>query len=201
MLDAGFWSLVTGFQSLAAGNSKLGCVKQKPAAREEEDLTFPSDYKIRAATEDDVAVILSLIKELAEYEHLSHEVEATAEDIRQSLFGDRPVAEALIGEHRGIPISFALFFHNFSTFLGKPGIYLEDLYVKPQYRSNGFGHRMLAHIARLAKERNCGRFEWSVLDWNEPAIRTYDRLSARPMKEWILYRLTDEALNKLAQED
>ena len=160
----------------------------------------PSEFTIRAATENDAVVILSLIKELAEYEHLSHEVEATAEDIRQSLFGDRPVAEALIGEHDGIAISFALFFYNFSTFLGKPGIYLEDLYVKPQYRKNGFGRKMLAHIARLAKERNCGRFEWSVLDWNEPAIRTYDRLNARPMKEWILYRLTGEALDRLAQE-
>lgn len=159
-----------------------------------------SNFIIRAATINDATVILALIKELAEYEHLSHEVEATAEDISQSLFGDRPAAEALIGEHQGTPISFALFFHNFSTFLGKPGIYLEDLYVKPQYRSNGFGHRMLAHIARLAKERNCGRFEWSVLGWNEPAIHTYDRLNARPMKEWILYRLTGEALNKLAQE-
>jgi GNAT superfamily N-acetyltransferase len=163
-------------------------------------LTIPPDFNIRAATEKDVAVILALIKDLAEYEHLSHEVEATEEGIRQSLFGERPVAEALIGEHQGIPISFALFFYNFSTFLGKPGIYLEDLYVKPEYRSNGFGRRMLAHIARLAKERNCGRFEWSVLDWNEPAIRTYDRLNARPMKEWILYRLTGKALNQLAGE-
>ncbi len=161
-------------------------------------MTTSSDFIIRAANENDVAVILGLIKDLAEYEHLSHEVAATEEDIRQSLFGDRPVAQALIGEHEGIPISFALFFYNFSTFLGKPGIYLEDLYVQPEYRSNGFGRRMLAHIARLAKERNCGRFEWSVLDWNEPAIRTYDRLNATPMKEWILYRLTGEALNKLA---
>ena len=161
-------------------------------------MTTSSDFIIRAANENDVAVILALIKDLAEYEHLSHEVAATEEDIRQSLFGDRPVAQALIGEHEGIPISFALFFYNFSTFLGKPGIYLEDLYVQPEYRSNGFGRRMLAHIARLAKERNCGRFEWSVLDWNEPAIRTYDRLNATPMKEWILYRLTGEALNKLA---
>ena len=160
----------------------------------------PSDFIIRAATENDVAVILALIKDLAEYEHLSHEVEATEEGIWRSLFGERPVAEALIGEYQGIPISFALFFYNFSTFLGKPGIYLEDLYVKPEYRSNGFGRRMLARIARLAKERNCGRFEWSVLDWNEPAIRTYDRLNARPMKEWILYRLTGEALNQLAGE-
>ena len=164
-------------------------------------MTIPQDFEIRAAKENDVPVILVLIKELAAYEKLSHKVEATEADIRQSLFGDRPVAEALIGELEGIPISFALFFYNFSTFLGRPGIYLEDLYVQPAYRSKGVGRRMLAHIARLAKERNCGRFEWSVLDWNEPAIRTYGRLNARPMKEWILYRLTGEALNKLAQEN
>jgi len=163
-------------------------------------MTIPSHLTIREATEEDAATILSLIKDLAEYEKLSHEVTATEDDIRQSLFGDRPVAETLIGELDGVAISFALFFYNFSTFLGKPGIYLEDLYVKPDYRSNGFGRKMLAHIARLAKERNCGRFEWSVLDWNKPAIRTYDRLNARPMKEWILYRLTGEALIKLAQE-
>jgi GNAT superfamily N-acetyltransferase len=163
-------------------------------------LPNPADFTIRAATENDVPTILALIKDLAEYEHLSHEVEATEEDIHQSLFGDRPVAEVLIGEHAGTAVSYALFFYNFSTFLCKPGIYLEDLYVKPAYRNNGFGRRMLAHIARLAKERNCARFEWSVLDWNEPAIRTYDRLNARPMKEWILYRLTGKALDQLAQE-
>ena len=160
----------------------------------------PPEFTVRAATENDVAIILSLIKDLAEYEHLSHEVQATSKGIRQSLFGERPVAEALIGEYAGAAVSFALFFYNFSTFLGKPGIYLEDLYVKPEHRSNGFGRRMLAHIARLAKERDCGRFEWSVLDWNEPAIRTYDRLNAKPMKEWILYRLTGAALDQLAQE-
>jgi GNAT superfamily N-acetyltransferase len=163
-------------------------------------LTIASNFKIRPATENDVSTIYSLIKELAEYERLAHEVVATEDDIRRSIFGGHPFAEVLIGEYEDIPISYALFFYNFSTFNGKPGIYLEDLYVKPQYRSNGFGHRMLAHIARLAKEHNCGRFEWSVLDWNEPAIRTYDRLNAKPMKEWILYRLSGKALNKLADE-
>ena len=187
---------------LDAGYSNIEYLFASPIIKriKEEGLAIPTEFKIRATTEDDVPLILALIKELAEYEELSHEVEATEADIRQSLFGDRPVAEALIGELEGNPISFALFFYNFSTFLGKPGIYLEDLYVKPDFRSNGFGRKILAHIARLAKERNCGRFEWSVLDWNEPAIRTYDRLAARPMKEWILYRLTGEALNKLAQE-
>jgi len=150
--------------------------------------------------EEDAAVILSLIKELAEYEHLSHEVVATENDIRKTLFGDRPFAETLIGEYKGLPISFALFFHNFSTFVGKPGIYLEDLYVQPAHRGKGFGSKMLAHIAALARERDCGRFEWSVLNWNTPAIRTYEKLDASPMKEWILYRLSGEALNKLADK-
>ena len=159
-----------------------------------------SSFKIRPANANDAGTIISLIKELADYERLSHEVVATADDIHDSLFGQHPFAEALIGEYEGVPISFALFFYNFSTFLGKPGIYLEDLYVKPDYRSNGFGRRMLAHIARLAIERDCGRFEWSVLDWNTPAIRTYDKLRAKPMKDWILYRLTGVALQELAME-
>ena len=153
-----------------------------------------STFKIRPAIENDAGTILSLIKELADFERLSHEVVASEDDIRRSLFGAHPFAEALIGEYEEIAVSFALFFYNFSTFIGKPGIYLEDLYVKPEYRKHGFGRKMLVHIARLAKERNCGRFEWSVLDWNEPAIRTYDRLNAKPMQEWILYRLTGEAI-------
>jgi GNAT superfamily N-acetyltransferase len=160
-----------------------------------------STFKIRPAAENDAGTILSLIKELADFEHLSHEVVATQDDIHRSLFGAHPFAEALIGEYEGVAVSFALFFYNFSTFIGKPGIYLEDLYVKPEYRRLGFGRKMLVHIARLAKNRDCARFEWSVLDWNKPAIRTYDRLSAKPMKEWILYRLTGEALDKLASEE
>jgi len=155
---------------------------------------------IRTGTEEDAPVIFSLIKELAEYEHLTHEVVASVDDIRKTLFGERPAAETLIGEYGGLPISFALFFYNFSTFMGKPGIYLEDLYVQPEHRGKGFGSKMLAHIAALAKERNCGRFEWSVLNWNTPAIRTYEKLGATPMKEWILYRLSGEALDRLADK-
>jgi GNAT superfamily N-acetyltransferase len=155
---------------------------------------------IRTGTEEDAPVIFSLIKELAEYEHLAHEVVASVDDIRKTLFGERPFAETLIGEYGGLPISFALFFYNFSTFMGKPGIYLEDLYVQPEHRGKGFGSKMLAHIAALAKERNCGRFEWSVLNWNTPAIRTYEKLGATPMEEWILYRLSGEALDRLADK-
>lgn len=160
-----------------------------------------SIFRIRPAGEEDTSVILSLIKELAEYEHLSHEVLASENDIRNTLFGVRRFAESLIGEYEGVPISFALFFYNYSTFLGKPGIYLEDLYVRPEHRGKGFGSKMMAHIAGLAKERNCGRFEWSVLNWNTPAIRTYEKLNAVAMKEWITYRLSGEALDKLADED
>lgn len=159
-----------------------------------------ASFIIRPARAGDAGTILALIKELADYERLSHEVVATEDDIHNSLFGSHPYAQALIGEYLEMPISFALFFYNFSTFLGQPGIYLEDLYVKPEFRSKGFGRRMLARIARLAIDRNCGRFEWSVLDWNTPAIRTYDQLKAKPMSEWILYRLTGEALKELASE-
>ena len=163
-------------------------------------MSVTSNFMIRTGTEEDAPVIFSLITELAEYEHLAHEVAASVDDIRKTLFGERPFAETLIGENDGLPISFALFFYNFSTFLGKPGIYLEDLYVQPEHRGKGFGSKMLAHIAALAKERNCGRFEWSVLNWNTPAIRTYEKLGATPMKEWILYRLSGGALDRLADK-
>jgi GNAT superfamily N-acetyltransferase len=156
------------------------------------------DLEIRPATEDDVPLILSLIKELAEYERLSHEVVATEEVLRDSLFGERQVAEVLIGHYQGEPMGFALFFHNFSTFLGKPGIYLEDLYVRPRYRGMGFGRTLLARLAKLARERGCGSLEWWVLDWNEPAIRFYKTSGAVPMDDWTVYRLAGEALDELA---
>ncbi len=156
------------------------------------------ELEIRAATEDDVPMILSLIKELAEYERLSHEVVATKEELCDSLFGERRVAEVLLGYLGDDPAGFALFFHNFSTFLGRPGIYLEDLYVRPEHRRSGVGRALLTHIAQLAKERNCGRLEWSVLDWNEPAIGFYKKLGAVPMSDWTAFRVTGESLDKLA---
>jgi GNAT superfamily N-acetyltransferase len=156
------------------------------------------ELEIRGATEDDVPLILSLIKELAEYERLSHEVHATEELLRNSLFGEQKVAEALLGYLEGDPAGFALFFHNFSTFLGKPGIYLEDLYVRPEVRGAGVGRALLVHVARLAKERGCGRLEWSVLDWNEPAIGFYRGIGASPVSGWTVYRLTGETLDRLA---
>lgn len=154
--------------------------------------------EIRPATEDDVPIILSLIRELAEYERLSHEVVATEGLLRESLFGERRGAEVLIACCKGAPAGFALFFHSFSTFLGRPGIYLEDLYVKPEFRGRGIGRALLAHLARLAKERGCGRLEWAVLDWNEPAIKLYKSIGAVPMDEWTVYRVTGEALETLA---
>lgn len=154
--------------------------------------------EIRIATEDDVPLILSFIKELAEYENLSHEVYATEDLLREYLFGERRGAEVVIGHHGEDPAGFALFFHNFSTFLGRPGIYLEDLYVTPELRGKGVGRALLTYLAKLAKERNCGRLEWSVLDWNEPAIKLYESIGAVPMDEWTVYRLTGEALDGLA---
>ncbi|MDQ3736068.1 MAG: GNAT family N-acetyltransferase [Actinomycetota bacterium] len=154
--------------------------------------------EIRPATEDDVPIILSLIRELAEYERLSHEVVATEGLLRESLFGERRGAEVLIACCKGAPAGFALFFHSFSTFLGRPGIYLEDLYVKPEFRGRGIGRALLTHLARLAKERGCGRLEWAVLDWNEPAIKLYKSIGAVPMDEWTVYRVTGEALETLA---
>jgi GNAT superfamily N-acetyltransferase len=156
------------------------------------------EIEIRVATEDAVPLILALIKELAEYERLSHEVVATEEMLRDSLFGERRVAEVLIGHHEGEPVGFALFFHNFATFLGKPGIYLEDLYVRQECRGMGFGRALLARLAKLARERGCGRLEWWVLDWNEPAIRLYKAIGAVPMEDWTVYRLTVGALDELA---
>ncbi len=153
---------------------------------------------MREASEEDVPLILSFIRELAEYEKLSHEVVATEEELRESLFGERRYAEVLIAEHDGSPAGFALFFHNFSTFLGKPGIYLEDLYVKPAFRGAGVGKKLLVHLARLAKRRGCGRLEWWVLDWNEPSIGFYESLDATAMDDWTVYRLAGKALEDLA---
>ncbi|MCK5220698.1 MAG: GNAT family N-acetyltransferase [Candidatus Aminicenantes bacterium] len=154
-------------------------------------------FKIREAGKDDVPVILSFIKELAEYEKLSNEVKATEDMLRRNLF-EKKYAEVLIGELNSEPVGFALFFHNFSTFLGKPGIYLEDLYVMKKYRGRGFGRKMLSYLAKLTAERDCGRLEWSVLDWNKPAIDFYLSIGAVPMEDWTVYRLTGKELSSLA---
>jgi GNAT superfamily N-acetyltransferase len=151
--------------------------------------------RIAPATESDVAVILGFIRKLAEYEKLSHQVAATEELLRDTLFGARRVAEVLIAYLGDEPAGFALYFHNFSTFLGRPGIYLEDLFVEPGHRGKGIGKALLTQIAKIARERNCGRLEWAVLDWNRPAIDFYRGLGAVPLDDWTLFRVTGEVLD------
>ncbi len=157
-----------------------------------------ADFALREARSEDCGLILSLIRELAAYEKLAHEVVATEEVLRETLFGEHPRAEVVIGEHRGVAVAYALFFHNFSTFTGRPGIYLEDIYVKPEMRGRGYGKCLLAHVAGLAVERECARMEWSVLDWNEPSIRFYRSLGAVAMDEWTVQRLAGPALDEVA---
>jgi GNAT superfamily N-acetyltransferase len=153
---------------------------------------------IRPATADDASLLVALIRELAEYERLAAEAAATEELLREHLFGPRPAAEALIAELDGSPVGHAIFFTNFSTFTGRPGIYLEDIYVQPASRGQGVGKRLLAHVAQLAVDRGCARFEWAVLDWNEPSIEFYKRLGAEAMSDWTIYRVTGAALELLA---
>ena len=158
-----------------------------------------SNISITQATKADVPVILEMIQGLADYEKLSHLVVATEEQLRLTLFGERPGAEVLLAHWDGEPIGFALFFPNYSTFLAQPGIYLEDLFVKPHARGKGAGLALFAELARIAVERGCGRVEWAVLDWNEPSIRFYKKLGAVPLDEWTTFRLTSEPLRKLAE--
>jgi len=161
-------------------------------------MTTPSNVAITAAQEADIPLILGLIGELAEYEKLEDQAVATEDLLRQALFGPRPAAEALIARVGGEAAAFALYFHNFSTFLGKRGLYLEDLFVRPAFRSHGVGKALLRHLARLAVERGCGRFEWAVLDWNRPARDFYEALGAEANTAWINYRITGAALERLA---
>lgn len=156
--------------------------------------------RIRSAEPTDVPVIAHLIRELAKFEKLEDQVVLTDELLQTGLFGPRPYAEAVIAEEEAEPIGFALFFHTFSTFLARPGLYLEDLFVLADHRGRGVGRALLAHLARLAVERECGRLEWAVLNWNQEAIRFYERLGAKPNSEWTVYRLTGEALSTLGRE-
>jgi len=159
-----------------------------------------TNIRITAATPADVPTIRTLIRELAEFERLLHEAQATDEQLHENLFGPNPGAEVVIARVGEEVAGFALFFHNFSTFLGKRGLYLEDLFVRPRFRGAGCGAALLRHLAKLAVERQCGRFEWSVLDWNQRAIDFYKSLGAVPMNEWTIYRVTGDALEKLARE-
>jgi len=153
---------------------------------------------IRRAEEHEVALVMSFVRELAEYERLSHECVGTEDDMRRALFGPRPYAEVVFACLDGEPVGFALFCYNFSTFLARPGIHLEDLFVRPACRGRGVGQKLLAWLARETLARGCGRLEWAVLDWNAPSIRFYDSLGARAMKEWFTYRLAGDALEKVA---
>ena len=161
-------------------------------------MSIPSGLSITMATESDVPLILVFIKALAEYERLADSVVATEEGIRETLFGKKAYAECVIARYDGQPAGFALFFHNYSTFLGRPGVYLEDLFVKPELRSRGVGRALLQHLAKVALERNCGRLEWSVLDWNESAIGFYKSLGAEPLDDWTIFRVKGDALKRLA---
>jgi len=173
------------------GNSKLQTMTQLNQN--------PSElFEIRPAVESDVKLILQFIKGLGEYEKLSHEVVATEEKLRKTLF-EQKMAEVIIGEFGGGPVGFALFFHNYSTFLGQAGIYLEDLFIIPEMRGKGFGKTMLKHLAKLAVERDCGRLEWACLDWNEPSICFYKGLGAKALDDWTVYRITGETLVEMAE--
>lgn len=166
--------------------------------RGKEERQMEHTLTLRAAEEKDVGVVLSLIRELAEYEKMSDQVIATEEGLRAAMF-DRRVAEAIIAEEDGKPIGFALYFYNFSTFIGHEGLYLEDLYVRPEYRGRGYGKALFCALARRAKEKNCGRFEWSCLDWNTPSIGFYRSMGAVAMDEWTVYRLDRAGIDALVQ--
>jgi GNAT superfamily N-acetyltransferase len=161
-------------------------------------LTTPNLFRILPATPGDTGHVLEMIRALAEYERLTHLCVATEASLREALFGDRPAAEVVLGWKDLQPVAFALFFHNFSTFLGKKGLYLEDLFVRPEYRGRGYGRALLVHLARIAVQRSCGRFEWAVLDWNAPALGFYASLGATVLPDWRITRVTGPALTQLA---
>jgi GNAT superfamily N-acetyltransferase len=158
-----------------------------------------ADFEIRPAHVEDVPVILELIRDLATYERAPDQVTATEEQLVDVLFGERPSAEVLLAFEGKSPVGFAVFFYNFSTWLGRPGLYLEDLFVKPEKRGKGYGRALLVDLAKIARDRGCGRMEWAVLDWNEPAIKFYRALGANPMEEWTVFRLTRDGIATLAE--
>src|SRR5437870_11848905 len=156
------------------------------------------NFEIRDATIADVPIILQLIRDLATYERAPNDVIATEEGLREVLFGAEPAAKVVIAFENTTPVGFAVYFFNFSTWLGRSGLYLEDLFVKPEMRGRGYGRALLVHLAKIARDRDCGRLEWAVLDWNEPAIKFYRALGAKPMDEWTVFRLTRDGIAKLA---
>lgn len=160
-----------------------------------------AEFKIRTATSADVPTILRLIRELAEYERAPNDAVATEPQLREVLFGEKPAAEVLLAEEGSDAVGFAVYFFNFSTWLGRPGLYLEDLFVRPELRGKGYGRALLVRLAQIALERGCGRMEWAVLNWNEPAIGFYKKLGARPMEEWTVFRLQRDGIAQLASGD
>jgi GNAT superfamily N-acetyltransferase len=160
-----------------------------------------NNFKIRPACAADVPIILQLIRDLATYERAPNEVTATEKQLASVLFGEKPAAEVLLAFENQTPAGFAVFFHNFSTWLGRPGLYLEDLFVKPEKRGKGYGRALLVDLAKIAYERGCGRMEWAVLDWNDPAIQFYRKLGAKPLDEWTVFRLTRDGIARLAQSE
>ena len=161
-------------------------------------MNTPENFQIRPARVEDVPVILQLIHDLATYERAPDEVTATEEQLVDVLFGERPAAEVLLAFKGTLPVGFAVYFYNFSTWLGRPGLYLEDLFVKPEKRGKGYGRALLVELAKIARDRGCGRMEWAVLNWNEPAIKFYQALGAKPMNEWTVFRLTRDEIARLA---
>jgi GNAT superfamily N-acetyltransferase len=164
-------------------------------------MKIQTDFAVRSARVEDVPIILQLIRDLATYERAPNEVSATEEQLVDVLFGEKPAAEVLLAFEKDTPVGFAVFFHNFSTWLGRPGLYLEDLFVKPEKRGKGYGRALLVELAKIARDRGCGRMEWAVLDWNEPAIKFYRALGAKPMEEWTVFRLTRDGISELAKSE
>lgn len=165
-----------------------------------EKLSSQDNLEIRKGTIEDSEIILGFIKKLAEYEKLSQQVTASVDKIKESIFSENSNVETLVAFYNGSPVGFALYFYNYSTFKAKKGLYLEDLFVNPEMRGKGFGKKLLVHLAKIAKEEECGRFEWSVLDWNEPAINFYKSIGVEVMDEWTVYRLEEEGINNLADK-
>jgi len=164
-------------------------------------MTMAENFQIRPARVEDVPVILQLIHDLATYERAPDEVSATEQQLVDVLFGEKPAAEVLLAFEEKSPVGFAVYFFNFSTWLGRAGLYLEDLFIKPEKRGKGYGRALLVELAKIARDRGCGRMEWAVLDWNEPAIKFYRSLGAKPMHEWTVFRLTGEEIGKLANSE
>jgi GNAT superfamily N-acetyltransferase len=164
-------------------------------------MSMQTDFEIRAARVADIRIILELIRDLATYERAPNEVRATEERLVDVLFGEKPVAEVLLAFEGKSPVGFAVFFHNFSTWLGRPGLYLEDLFVKPEKRGKGYGRALLVDLAKIARDRGCGRMEWAVLNWNDPAIQFYRKLGAKPLDEWTVFRLTRDGIAELAKSE